>query len=306
MSIKKTMPRGNYGVLLTPFSQDGNINEEALYKEIRYCLNDDIVGILVGGSTGEFVYMSPAQRKRIYFLAANQLANKKVLVGGASAPTEYAALDYIYYLHETGYEYSIICPPYYYPQRADDIVEFYTFIASKSPREMKIILYNIPSCAPGISLSILKDLILIENIVGLKDSSGDLIYLTKALNFANEIRPEFSIFVGQDIALLPSLLIGAQGCMSALAWILHRPLNEIILAYDKNDIRRAETLQNALNSIMVFADKIPFPENYRALAIAAGIYCGEPQRAFPELKPDKLNDFINQLKDKINNLNNML
>jgi dihydrodipicolinate synthase/N-acetylneuraminate lyase len=293
--IKNTIPRGNYGVLLTPFDRKGDIDKKALEEEVGFCLNTSLTGLLTCGSTGEFIYMSNEQAKEVHSIVARVVKDKKVLIGGANAANERMVLDYMYFLNDYGYKFALICPPYFYPQRAEDIIRFYYFIALKAPKEMKIILYNIPSCAPLISLDILKELILLENIVGLKDSSGDLIYLAKALNLANGLRPDFSIFVGQDIALLPGLMLGAQGCISALSWILHRPLNGIVSAYDANNIKQAEKLQKAIIPVIAYIDKIQFPENYRVLARAVNVYCGEPQRIYPELEYGKLDIFMENI-----------
>ena len=303
--MTKTVPRGIYGVVLTPFDQLGHIDEEVLESELVYCLSTKTQGLLICGSTSEFVYMSPEQNKQVLRISAKIAMDKKTLIGGASATTEDRVIDYLNYLAELGYSYAIICPPYYYPQKNEEILSFYQTISLKAPSTIKIILYNIPFCAPAISLSIIKELMNCENIVGMKDSSGDMLYLSKVMWSSEVIRPEFSVFCGQDAILLPSLTLGTQGDMSSLAWILDQTIYELISCYDAGDQKRAELLQLHIISMVEHLDKITFPENYRSLAQVAGIPCGLPQRAFPNIRSPEYNNWkegAHNIIDKLSKL----
>jgi len=235
--------------------------------------------------------MSPDQYKQVLQISAKIAIDKKTLIGGASATTEERALDYLNSLAEYGYNYAIVCPPYYYPQKSEEVLNFYRTISRKAPSSIKIILYNIPFCAPEISLGIIPQLADCKNIVGIKDSSGDMLYLSKVIWSLYELRPEFSVFCGQDAVFLPSLTLGTQGCMSSLAWILDETLFEIMKCYDSGDQKRAELLQLYIISIVKHLDAITFPENYRSLALAAGIFCGLPQRAFNNIKSPEFDDW---------------
>lgn len=279
----KLVPKGMYGVVLTPFNSKGEVDESVLEAEIGYCIATKVKGLLACGSTGEFVYMSPEQNRQVLKICAQKAVGKKILIGGASATTEERVLSNLSSFMEMGYDFSIICPPYYYPQNPEDILSFYLTVSHKAPKGVKIILYNIPFCAPGIPLSILPKLMECENIVGLKDSSGDLLYLSRALYYASCHRPEFSIFSGQDSAILSGLTLGAQGCMSSLSWILHDSVCSILECYDNGEQKRAELIQSHIVGLVDYLSAIPFPENYRALAEVKGIPCGIPQRAFASL-----------------------
>lgn len=285
------VPRGVYGVLTTPFTANGDIDEEKLEKEIEYCLSTEIQGLLVNGSSSEFVYMSPEQNKRVLRMAANLVGSQKILVGGVNAPSEFRVLDYLCCIAESGYTYAMLCPPYYYPQKTEDIYSFYCTICERAPRNIKILAYNIPFCAPQIPLEILPGLMEKENFVGLKDSSGDMLYLAKLKCIADTYRPEFSVFCGQDAVLLPSLTLGVQGSISSLGWMFSKPIIDLINSYDTGNYGRAELLQQNIISLVRHLDKIPFPENYRALSQVVGIDCGIPQRSFRSLEPSRLSQW---------------
>lgn len=286
--MEKTLPRGVYGVVLTTFDEQGRLDEAALLQELDHCLATRTTGLVMCGSTGEFVYMAPETYKRVLELGHKAAGGSRLMVGGASAPNEGQALDYLNAMAGWGYEYALVCPPYYNPQTAADIEDFYLHLAARAPAGIKLLLYNIPSCAPGIPAAILPRLMQQPNIVGMKDSSGDLPYFVQAADLARLHRPEFSLLTGQDPGILPSLTVGAVGCMTCGGVVLNHLCAGIIEAFDAGRMDEAADLQLRLARMMRHAATITFPENYRAIARVAGIPCGAPQRHFRSLQPQAL------------------
>ena len=277
--MQKFVPRGNYGVVMTPFREDGKPDEEILRQELEYCNKTSAKGLLMCGSTSEFVYMDMEQNKKVLKAGKECISEEKVLIGGAGGANETQVLEKLWYLADIGYGFAMICPPYYYPQKPDDLYDFYQSISIHTPKGLNLLLYNIPFCCPEIPLSIFPKLLELENIVGMKDSSGDMLYFTKAISMAQKSRPEFSIFTGQDSTLLPSLTVGGQGCMSALCWMLETD-HHILKAFDENNIIIAQELQMQIIELVRQLEYISFPENYRALSNVLGVPMGRPQRRF--------------------------
>lgn len=274
----KEIAEGNYGVVLTPFDTNGNLKEKALRDELQYCCKTHVAGLLLCGSTGEFVYMTPEQQKQVLRIGMEEAGKIKLLIGGASAATERGVLDILNYMQTLGYRFAMVCPPYYYPQSPENILNFYKTISENAPEGMKILMYNIPFCSPEIPLSCFEKLLAFRNIVGMKDSSGNMLYLAKIMSLIDEKRPEFAVFTGQDATFLPSLSLGCSGCMSALAWILDEVDQKICLFYQTNCLYEARILQIKLIHLIRHLDKIAFPENYRVLSEVIGVSAGEPQR----------------------------
>ena len=284
--MEKLVPKGNYGVVMTPFREDGTLDEKLLRQEFLYCNTTNAAGLLLCGSTSEFIYLELDQAKRVYQLGKECVSEEKVLIGGAGGANEHQVMERLIYLADIGYTYAIICPPYYYPQKPDDIYDFYRNISARAPTGLKLMLYNIPFCSPGIPLSILPRLLELENIVGMKDSSGVMLYFTKAVSMAQERRPEFAIFTGQDSTFLPSLTVGGHGCMSALVWMLDTDFS-ILRLFEENEMKKAGEIQMQLIRLVRLLDHISFPENYRALSGVLGIPMGTPQRSFHGLQGEE-------------------
>lgn len=286
--------KGTYGVLLTPFDREGHLEEQTLRRELRYCAGTQTTGLLLCGSTGEFVYLDVEQQRKLLRIGMEECGKQKVLIGGASAATERKVLNLLYYMKGLGYTYAIICPPYYYPQSPEDIVSFYENISENAPKGMQILLYNIPFCSPQIPLRYMDKLLRLPNIIGMKDSSGDMMYLSKIMGIVEEIRPDFAVFTGQDSAFLPGLTLGISGCMSALCWILDEALAGIWQAYRKNEMQKASRMQMEIIQLVRHLDAVAFPENYRILSGITGVDVGKPQRSLHNLNVEFCSPWIAQ------------
>lgn len=283
---------GTYGVVLTPFSREGHLDENALRKELKYCVNTQTTGLLLCGSTGEFIYMDPDQQKEVLRIGMEEAGDKKKLIGGASAATERGVLEFLNYMSILGYQYAIICPPYYYPQSPENVVSFYETISRKAPSGIKLLLYNIPFCSPEIPLHYMERLLQLSNIVGMKDSSGNMMYLSKVMGVVNEMRPDFNVFTGQDSAFLPSLTIGVSGCMSALCWMLDDAEAGVLEAYKRLDLKTASEIQMRIIQLVRHLDAIAFPENYRVLSEIVGVSAGKPQRSLYNMNAEFCSQWI--------------
>lgn len=296
---QEQIEKGTYGVLLTPFDRKGHLEEQALRMELRHCAGTQTTGLLLCGSTGEFVYMDTEQQKKVLRIGIEECGKHKVLIGGASAATECKVLDLLFYMKELGYTYAIICPPYYYPQSPENIVSFYKTVSENAPAGMRLLMYNIPFCSPEVPLSHMESLIRLPNIIGMKDSSGNLMYLSKVMGIVNELRPDFAVFTGQDSAFLPGLTIGVSGCMSALCWMLDEVLAGIWQAYKKNDMYKASRLQMEVIQLVRHLDSIAFPENYRILSGIIGVDVGKSQRSLHNLNVGFCSPWIAQAVEMV-------
>lgn len=299
---KRKIKKGNYGVVLTPFDEKGNLDEGALHAEMRYCIRSRTTGLLMCGSTGEFVYMTPEQQKLVLKIGMEEAGEKKVMIGGASGATESRVLDLLEYMSGVGYRYAMICPPYYYPQSPENVLSFYDMISRHAPDEMKILLYNIPFCSPEIPLGYLPELLQYPNIIGMKDSSGNMMYLSKVMGTVSKMRPDFAVFTGQDSAFLPSLTIGVSGCMSALCWMLDDILSDILCAYKNNDFEQASRRQLEIIRLVMQLDSVAFPENYRVLAEIIGIDAGKIQRSLHNMNKEFCSQWIACLIETVQKL----
>lgn len=293
--MHNSLKDGLYGVSLSCFDEHGGLDEEAFRKQMQYCAGRDVQGMVVCGSTSEFIYLDERDYKTSLTLAAQEIPREKVLVAGAGGPTESWVLKNMTIAADLGYCYALVCPPYYYPQKGEQILDFYRSLMENMPCGMSLILYNIPFCTASIPLEILPELLSYKNIAGMKDSSGDLLYYAKAMEIMKRTNPDVKLFTGQDLSLLACLALGGNGCMSSAAWILSELEAGIVRDLKNADLPNARKGHGKLSEIISHLDAIPFPENYRALANAKKINCGPAQRRYSVLEGENFGLWLDKL-----------
>ncbi|MGD1833616.1 MAG: dihydrodipicolinate synthase family protein [Sphaerochaetaceae bacterium] len=280
------MEKGTYGVLLTPFDAKGNVDLDLFRNELNHCLDTDLTGLMISGSTGEFPYLSTQENKSLLREAMTTAGGQKELIAGISGARESEVLENIFSAEEFGYTLAMACPPYYFPQDDTSVYDFYCFVSESLPHSMNLVLYNIPFCAPAVSVDNFIRLIEKPNIVGIKDSSGDMLYFEKLVAISNTERPDFSVFTGQDTTILPAVATGGSGLISSGAWMLDDVIQHLLKFLHKGQFDEARKLQHWITDLMLHVNQIPFPENYRALAACLGTDCGIPQRKLSSLRKE--------------------
>ncbi|HFD38563.1 MAG TPA: dihydrodipicolinate synthase family protein, partial [Anaerolineae bacterium] len=211
---KPFRPGGVNPALVTPFARDQSVDEEAFRRLIRRVL-PHVDGLVPAGTTGEFNYLTPEEHRRLIEIAVEEAQGKPVIAGTGAAGTK-MALDLARSAQEAGAAACLIVCPYFLHPSAKGIYQHYYTIAKTLP-EMPILLYNIPQVVDAaIPRRVIEDLADIPNIVGLKDSSGNLPYMMEVLEYAGD---RIAILVGHDEVVLNALAGGASGMILASAQV---------------------------------------------------------------------------------------
>lgn len=206
--------KGVFPALTTPFLNN-KISPEKLEENIQKYNRFGLSGYVVLGSTGESVFLSDEESEKMVMAAKESAApGKKIIVGTARESTK-ITLDFTNRMAELGIDAALIRTPYYFKSfmNREALKSYYLSIADQS--KVPVIIYNIPRNT-GISVEshLLYELSKHSNIVGIKESSGNLAFL-------GEVRPHldssFSFLTGAASVFLPSLQLGAGGGILALA-----------------------------------------------------------------------------------------
>ncbi|MBE7042567.1 MAG: dihydrodipicolinate synthase family protein [Ruminococcaceae bacterium] len=158
------MLKGAFGVLLTPFTEDGHVDYNAFEQELDFVGKSDITGFFVCGTTGEFISLSPEQNKEMMAFAAKRLGGKKKLLAGVSDPNPATTIDYMREAERLGYDAAMVCPPYYFTMKQEDVVRYYKYLADQNICDL--ILYKIPMFTNTIELPSFEQLLQERRIEG--------------------------------------------------------------------------------------------------------------------------------------------
>jgi len=165
--------RGYIPAITTPFAADGEIDLNGLGLLLDWLHGEGMHGLVVAGTTGEWTSLSPQERKTLFSAVGAQMRGKLPLIAGCTAFTSDEVIAYAHEAASVGFEGILVTPPPYIRPNADEIVSFYSAVSAGSP--LPICVYNWP---PGtgidMTLDVLERIAEIENVVAIKQSTGDL------------------------------------------------------------------------------------------------------------------------------------
>ncbi len=239
-------PEGIFPALVTPFTKDRKrVNEGQLRQLVDHCIEAGVNGVVPCGTTGEFVNMTIDERKRVIDVVVDQTNGRVPVVAGTGASGTEQALEMTKYAKDAGVEASLIVTPYYLKPTSRGIYEHYSTIASQV--DLPIMLYNIPQVT-GLSLpwQMVEDLAQIPNIVGIKDSSGQLSFILAILE---KVRDKINVICGHDEVVVAALAAGASGAILASANFIPDIWVQIYGHVKNNDLEKARELQYKVQKI---------------------------------------------------------
>lgn len=195
--------------LLTPFTNDDQVDEKALRRLVDFLIDAGVDCLYPGGTTGEAVLMTPEEREKVAEIVVDEARGRVTVFIQIGANPTSVAVRLAKHAHRIGADGIGAISPYYYGQAQEALKEYYRTIASSVPADYPVYLYNIPQCTCNdLKPDLVSDVAAANsNIVGIKNSTADMIRLQQLV----AIRPGFSVMQGCDKLLLPGLVTGAVG-----------------------------------------------------------------------------------------------
>ncbi|NJE26317.1 dihydrodipicolinate synthase family protein [Thermococcus sp. MV5] len=229
--------RGVVVPLVTPFNEDYSIDLSALEEHINYLQKVGVHGIFINATTGEFTSLNNEERKLLAEKGREIVTSAFYLVGTASTNT-FEVIELTKHAQDIGADYVVIAPPYYCPLNDDALFKHYSLVAEKT--EIPIILYNIPSCANPMSVSLIKRLALeYSNITGIKETIDSINHVRDVIFEVKTERKDFKVFTGLDQHLLNTLFLGGDGGIMACANFAPELHLEVYKAFEERKFEKA-------------------------------------------------------------------
>ena len=239
-------PEGILPALVTPFTDDGkNVDEERLRALVNHCLEQGVHGVVPCGTTGEFTNMATEEKKLAIKIVVDEVNGRVPVVAGTGASGTDQALEMTQYAKDVGATAALIVTPFYMKPADRGIYEHYSTIANEV--DLPIILYNIPQCT-GLPLpwQMVEDLAQIPNIVGVKDSSGQLSFILAVLE---KVRDKINVMCGHDEVVLAGLAAGCSGAILASANVIPDIWVKMYNHVKKGELQQARELQYKVQKI---------------------------------------------------------
>ncbi|MEM9701270.1 MAG: dihydrodipicolinate synthase family protein, partial [Planctomycetota bacterium] len=262
--------RGILVPTLTPRTADGGVDVEALRSHADWLIGRGVHGLYPCGSTGEGLRLTAEERRTVVKATCEAAGGRVPVLPGVYGANLGELLSECEHAADCGAAAVAVTAPIYFRPSPAAIEEHFRRLAEASP--VGVLVYNIPAFAVEIPVDVTIRLATdCPNVVGVKDSSGDVSNMVRLCAAIKPRRPDFAILTGWDAALLPMLAAGADGGTNATANAAPEAVLSIFDSFNAGDheaARDAQYLLTALFDAQIGAGE--FPDGFRLAAEARG------------------------------------
>lgn len=239
--------RGTGVAIITPFKNDSSIDFAALGRVVNHVISGGVNYIVALGTTGESVTLTKDEKKAVISYVIEAIDGRVPLVVGIGGNNTQEVINSVRYTELEGVDGILSVAPYYNKPSQRGIFQHFKAIATCSP--VPVILYNVPgrTCSNISSDTCLELAHECENIVGVKEASGDLTQIMRIMKGKPE---NFSVISGDDLMSIPVISVGGAGVISVLANAFPTHTSELVNHALKNNFKSARDLQFRLLEII--------------------------------------------------------
>ena len=249
--------------IATPFTDDYRLDEGRLRALIDWYIENGVHGISVGGSQGEFFALEREEHIRLTEVAARAVNGRVPLYAGTGTITTRGSIALTQAAEASGADVAMIITPFFISPTADELVEHYRAIAAAT--KLPVMLYNNP---PRTGVNVLPRVFLrcaaIDNIIGIKDSSGDVTQLAEYVRLTGGKK---IVFAGRDTIILSTVVHGGSGAISPAANVFPRLVVRLYDALRAGEMKEAQRLSDILAPLRAAWELGSFPVIKEAMAL---------------------------------------
>ena len=288
--MKKVIFKGCGTAIITPFTKDG-VNFEEFRKMIEFQIREGADSIIVCGTTGESSTMTMDEKKETIKFAIDVAKKRIPIIAGTGSNCTQSAIEMSKYAETVGADAVLLVTPYYNKTTQAGLVAHYKAIAESI--KIPVVLYNVPSrTGLNIQPKTCLELSKIENIVAIKEASGNLSQIAEIANLCGE---NLTIYSGNDDQVLPILSLGGLGVISVLSNIVPRDVHNMVKYYFDGDTKKATEIQ--LKSLKLtnalFSEVNPIP--VKAACNMIGFNAGIPRLPLIEMSENGKENLKNEM-----------
>ncbi|VFE59964.1 4-hydroxy-tetrahydrodipicolinate synthase [Clostridioides difficile] len=277
--------KGSAVALVTPFTEDNNVNFEKLGELIEYHIENGTDALVVCGTTGEATTMSESEIFAVIKYTVEKVNKRIPVIAGTGSNNTMLSVHMSQEAEKLGVDGLLIITPYYNKTNEKGLKLHFETIANSV--KLPIILYNVPGRTKvNIKPSVVAELAKIDNIVAVKEASGDL---AQVAEIAKLVPKDFAIYSGNDDTILPLLPLGGSGIISVLANICPKETHDLVTKFFEGDIEGSKKLQLDMDALIaaLFIEVNPVP--VKTAMNILGFNVGDLRLPLAEMEETNLN-----------------
>jgi len=266
--------------MVTPFKEDGAVDYEQAKKLALALLNSGSDGLVVVGTTGESPTLLRDEELRLFTEIKSVVGDKGSVIAGTGSNSTREAIEATRAAEKIGVDACLLVVPYYNKPPQDGLYRHFKSIAEST--SLPCILYNVPSrTITSLSSDTVIKLSKIENIIGIKEASGNLNEISRIIENTGD---DFLVWSGNDNDTLPMLALGGYGVISVASNIVGRQIHEMIACFINGDTTSAAKMHRQLIPLIDVLFKVanPIPIKYAMNQIGFRVGSTRPPLCEPD------------------------
>ena len=239
--------RGIVPPLVTPLEDRDKIDRPGTQRLLEHVIQGGVSGIFILGTTGEAPSLSYRLRRDFIQLVTEIVADRVPVLVGITDTSLVESLNLAEFAKESGADAAVLSTPYYFPAGQTELIQYIADIVESLP--LPLMLYNMPSLTKvWFEIDTLRILTRHEQIVGVKDSSGDLKYFQQMLQL-KEVRPDWSMLIGPEHLTTEAILMGGDGGVNGGANIYPQLFVDLCQAAMSRDVQQIDVLNQRVDRL---------------------------------------------------------
>ena len=279
--------------MVTPFYENGEVDYKQSRKLARALIDSGSDGVVVVGTTGESPTLIRNEEIKLFEEVKSELSGRGVIIAGTGSNSTAEAIATTKAAENVGVDACLLVVPYYNKPTQEGLYQHFKKIADST--KLPCILYNVPArTVTSLAVDTVVKLSQIDNIVGIKEASGDISQIARIITEAKE---GFLVYSGNDDDTLPILSVGGYGVISVASHLVGNQIQEMIQSAISGNIEKAAQIHRYLLPLFkaMFIVSNPIPIKYALNYV--GFPVGKPR--MPLVPPDeKTAAAINEVVDR--------
>ena len=281
--------------MVTPFADDGSVNYAVAEKLAVHLIENGNDGLVICGTTGESPSLTWEEEYELFKVVKQAIGDRGKIIAGTGSNSTQEAISATQKAATLGVDGSLQVVPYYNKPPQEGLYQHFKAIAQACP-DLPMMLYNVPGrTSRNLEASTVARLSEIENIIAIKEASGDL---EQVCQICRLTPASFAIYSGEDSLTLPMLTVGAIGVVSVASHIVSKQMRQMIQAFNAGNNELATKIQLQLFPLfkILFATTNPIP--IKAALNLQGWQVGSLRSPLCELQLDLLEKLKVELKEQ--------
>ena len=289
---------GTYVAMVTPLTEDKQIDEEGFRHNINYLIDRGVTGLVGAGTTGESATLNHDEHQEVIEILVDEVNGRVETIAGTGSNATSEAISLTKFAEDAGADAALLITPYYNKPQQHALIEHYRAVSQAT--DIPIIAYNVPS-RTGINMDVetIVELAKIDNVDAVKEASGSVDKVSDIYRALQRegLEDDFNILSGEDSLTLPIMAVGGTGVISASANIDSKRMVLMVDSILNDDYDRAFELHYEMLELIraLFIESNPVP--VKTAMNIMGLPAGPLRQPLVEMKEENLEVLKKALKD---------